>query len=128
MASLIDYPELAVQVRDIIEGTGRSMAFIKNNETPTDANKPWRTYETTPAQSVTAKAVEDDATSEDVPDSFNVRDGDKMLYVSALALGDTVDLTNFDAVIDNDERWSIVKVMPVKPGDVTLLYMAQVRR
>lgn len=127
MANLIDYPALALKVQSVIEGTGRDIEFIRNGETESDPDKPWRTYSTTPESSITAKAVADNQAVESTEENFDIRIGDKVLYVSAKALND-VDLTLYDAVVDEGSRHEIIKAVPIKPGAVTILYIVQVRR
>lgn len=128
MASLIDYPKLALKVQTVIEGTGRDVTFIRNGETPVDSNKPWRAYAEAAEESVTAKAVADMANVEELEDNFNIREGDKVYYVSTKSLTDAVDLKLFDSVVDDEGRYEIVKVEPIKPGAVKLLYIVQARR
>ncbi len=132
---LIDYPELAQEVADVIEGTGRDINFVRNSETPVDPAKPWRKYDTdlsgadgTAGSDITAKAVQDMYTVEEQQDNQNIRLGDSKFYVSALTLGASVDLREYDRVIDSGVSYSIVEITPIKPGDVNLLYILQVRR
>lgn len=135
MASLIDYPALAIKVQRVIEGTGRDVNFIRNSKTPTDPAKPWRSYSTAlpgaagePGSSVTAKAVADMENVEELEENFNIRHGDIFYYVSTLSLGASVDLKEYDAVIDDGKRYEIVKAEPIKPGAVNLLFIVQARR
>jgi len=135
MASLIDYPALAIKVQRVIEGTGRDVSFVRNSKTPADLTKPWRNYQTTlagavgePGSSITAKAVADMENVEELEENFNIRHGDIFYYVSAKSLGDLVDLKEYDAVIDEGKRFEIVKAEPIKPGAVNLLFIVQARR
>jgi len=125
--SLIDYPALALKVQEIVEGTGRDVTFIRNGETPVDPAKPWRTYGEAAEEKATAKAVADMSNVEELEDNFDIRTGDKLLYVSPLSIS-SVDLTLFDSVVDDEGRLSIVKCEPIKPGAIVLLYIVQVRR
>lgn len=128
MASLIDYPKLALKVQRVIEGTGRDVTFIRNGEAPVDPAKPWRQYEDAAEETATAKAVADMEKVEELEDNFNIRTGDKFYYVSTKSLGDAVDLKLFDSVVDDEGRYEIVKVEPIKPGAIKLLYIVQARR
>lgn len=127
MASLIDYPALAIKVQKVIEGTGRDTTFIRNGEAPVDSAKPWRQYAEAAEESVTAKAVVDMAKVEELQDNFDIRTGDKVYYVSAKSIP-TADLTLFDSVVDEGQRFEIVKVEPIKPGAIMLLFIVQARR
>lgn len=127
MASLIDYPELAVKVQRVIEGTGRDVTFIRNDETPVDSAKPWFGYPEAAAQTVTAKAVADMDTQEELEDNFDIRHGDIFYYVSTQSISG-VDLKTFDSVVDDGQLYEMVKVQPIKPGAVNLLFIVQARR
>ena len=127
MASLIDYPELAVKVQRVIEGTGRDVTFIRNDETPVDSAKPWFDYPEAAAETVTAKAVADMDTQEELEDNFDIRHGDIFYYVSTLSISG-VDLKTFDSVVDDGQLYEMVKVQPIKPGAVNLLFIVQARR
>lgn len=156
MANLIDYPRVALKVQKVIEGTGREVSFIRNSETPVDSSKSWREYSKSlseamvttwdagqtiwdsgqtewdlpgePGSKVVAKAVADMQKTEELAENFNIRHGDIFFYVSTKSLGDAVDLQTYDAVIDEGKRFEIVKVEPVKPGAVNLLFIVQARR
>lgn len=133
--ALIDYTSLAIKVATIIDGTGKDTLFIKDSETPVDSAKPWRAYSTdtsstdgSPGSGITAKAVSDEQVTEELQDSFEIRHGDSFFYVSGNSIGQSVDLREFDAVIDDGERYEIVKVLRIKPAAITLLYVVQARR
>lgn len=153
---LIDYPALALRVKEVVEGTGASVDFIRNSEDPVDPAKPWRQYSTSlddivvtswdggltewdggdtawdtlgpPGSRVSAIAVADEYSVEELEENKNLRHGDKLYYVSASSVGADTDLRTYDAIIADGDRFEVVKVELIKPAAIPLLYIVQVRR
>lgn len=130
----IDYVELAATARGLVNDLGRPMIFVQLEETPTDANEPWRGNATprSPANS----EVNGDAVA--VPPSSAVTLGfssddenfvkrAEQILIAVTDLG-SPDISEYDEVVDGTERWRINAVEKLQPAAETLLYFVSVRR
>lgn len=130
---MVDYVKLAATATRMIKKTGRDVDIIKLNRTDSDSSKPWRgntAPRTSPEQTVTVKAtfVQPDSTTQlglsTVRADGLLKRSDQIMIVAPT----TVNLEDFDEVLDGGTRWGIVGVEVLQPGIVRLLYFIGVKR
>lgn len=129
-----DYVRLAATASRLIEKSGRSITFVKLNETADDPAKPWR--------------GPPDGGDTNLPlfGVFVPPNTVRQFGLSALGEGtefdDLVtrseqiiitfqgenDLRDYTEVEDRGERWGIIGLQVLRPGDTTLLAFVGVRR
>ena len=130
-----DYASLADKSLQLIQDFGRNVTFVKFDDTPDDANKPWRgdlTPRTAPADSQTIKAVFAHPSSATrlgltiTEEAFVGRE----TQIVMIAPGSTssIDFTSFDEVLDGSVRWKITQTEVLKPGSTVMLYFFIVNR
>ena len=120
------YDSIAADVLAIIAETGRTMRALRMSSVPADANKPWRgpADGSAVASDVAVKAVFDEASIE--PSASENRPNLKTQKVYVAASG-APDLSLYHKIVDADARvYRIVSCVPVKPGDVVILYELEV--
>lgn len=119
----IDYASLLAKTKAVVRDNGRSVTLIKHDNTPVDANKPWlgsvgSSVETTVTAVFGSYGLKE-------TDGSLVQRGDKKLLVD----GDyNLDLSSYDQIKEGSNTWEIVGYSEVKPADVTVLYIIQVRQ
>lgn len=118
----INYTELLAEVKTVIEENGRAMTLVKQNDTPDDADVPWKDLTGSNTSTPFIGVV---GTFEwmEQGDSI-VRRGDKKVLAHA-DLG--VDLDEYDQLIDGATTWNIIGMDKVSPGTKDLMYIMQVR-
>lgn len=131
---IIDYAELAVTAKTLVEGTGRPVTFVQLDTTAADPARPHRGAAT--PRGAGATEVEGDAVA--VPPSSATQLGISTLDEDFLKRAEQIliaipdagspELDNFDEVIDGSVRWKINAIQKLRPADVTLLYFMSVRR
>jgi hypothetical protein len=130
---VVDYNRLAATALRLINKNGRSISFVKLNETPADSDRPWNgpvAGETTidlkgvfvPPNTVRQFGLT--ALGEGTEWKDLVTFSEEIIIV---AQGE-VDLREYTKVVDRTERWGIIGMQVLRPGDVTLLAFVGVRR
>lgn len=130
---MVDYNRLAATALRLINKNGRSISFVKLNETPADSDRPWNgpvAGETTidlkgvfvPPNTVRQFGLT--ALGEGTEWKDLVTFSEEIIIV---AQGE-VDLREYTKVVDRTERWGIIGMQVLRPGDVTLLAFVGVRR
>lgn len=123
----IDYASLALVAQTLLEDNGRACTLIRLEETPTDANMPWRGSDFDAAEEVGATAVFLAFRDDDV-DGDLIRRGDQRAFVAELTVPG-VDLRQFDLLRDDAGlEWKVVSVETVRPGGTTLLFKLHLRK
>jgi len=130
---LVDYAELADTAKELVEGFGREVSFVKLNRTPADANIPWdgpadprvgATTEPGSAVFVEPSSATELGISTTLLETLAKRSG--AIMIAALGSTSTVDLMGYDEVVDGTVRWKIVGVEKLQPASTTLLYFVGV--
>lgn len=136
-----NYTNIAATAKRLVEDAGRSVTFVKQERTPTNNARPWRSVETPSnandesttgvAESrVTGIAVMVDPSSARnlgimIDQSDEARRAEKVFIVAATSVN--VDLAEYNQVVDGTTVWGIVQVSELKPADVSLLFYVWVR-
>ena len=130
-----DYATIATKSLQLVTDFGRDVTFVKFDETPDDASKPWRgdlTPRETPADSQTIKAVfahPSSATRLGLTineEAFVGRETQIVMIVPGPT--SVIDFTAFDEIIDGTVRWKITQTEVLKPGPLVMLYFFIVNR
>lgn len=125
----MDFVKIAATVIRLIDKNGRLTTIQKLESEPADASKPWKgAGEPAVASAVTVRGVF-------VPSQGTSLGG---LFVSqellsraseVLLVGPaSVDLSEFNCIIDNAIRWSVEWCQVLRPADDILLYAFGVKR
>jgi len=129
---MVDYVALAATATRLVEANGRALSFIRLEDTPTDANEPWRgnTAPRNLADSVvlgSGVAVPPSSASTlgiHVTDDHFLKRAEQIL----ICVADS-DIENYDEVIDEGSTvWKITGVEKLRPATTTLLFFVGVKR
>lgn len=124
-------PLIAVAQRLITEN-GRSVTFIRQDQTLADAAQPWlgpADPRTTPDVTLVVDAVFVEPSS-GVKLGLGTEQSDLIMnsdQIMILAAGD-VDLTQFQEVLDEGIYWKITVIETLRPGATTVLSFVGVKR
>lgn len=119
--ALIDYAELVETVRELIEGTGRSVTFNKLSETVADSNLPWKPSGA-PATAAAFATFVPLSSAQEL--GLLIEDGEllrRTAEVCLVAPHASVDLATYQTIIDGGVTHRIEWVRVLKPGDTVLL-------
>ena len=131
---MVNYARLATTAARLVKNNGRSITFVKISEVPADEDKPWNGPEEDTEETLLLDGVF-------VPPN-TVRQFGLTALGEGTELEDLVsfseqviitvqgenDLRDYTSVIDRGERWGIVGLQVLRPGDTTLLAFVGVRR
>lgn len=131
---MVDYVRLSATANRLIEKNGRSIQFVRLNESPADPDKPWNG----PAAGGEGNL---DLFGVFVPPN-TVRQfglsalGEGTEFQDLLTMSEQViitaqaenDLRLYTEVVDRSQRWGIIGLQVLRPADVTLLAFVGVRR
>ena len=135
-----DYTEFVELATELVSEFGRPVSLFSTTRQPSDSTKPWNGPQVwddataTPEQLVQVDAVFIGdllaGTGGTVTGSvrstlgpFLTNLGNDIFLVSGST---TVELKNFDKLLDNNILWNIESVVSVKPGDTVVLYAIKV--
>jgi len=132
--ALVDYTALQATARDLVNQAGRPVTFVQLEETPSDANEPWRGA--VAPRAAANLEVSGDAVA--VPPSsatqlgFSSTNEDfvqraEQILIAVVDAGQP-DIDEFDEVIDGATRWKINAVEKLQPAGTSLLFFVSVRR
>lgn len=131
---MVDFVRLAQTADRLIRNNGRSITFVKLNETPADDNRPWKGPatggETTLALNGvfvppnTVRQFGLTALGEGTEFKDLVTFSQQIIIV---AQGER-DLREFTSVIDGTTRWGIIGLQVLRPAEITMLGFVGVRR
>ena len=132
----IDYVKAATTAARLVSENGRSVTFLRLDQTIDDSAKPWRgtsNPRTVPDDTVTTSGVfvspmEGGALLGRTTTSIEWIKRSEQICIVALGATSTDDLSRFDELLDGTERWRITGVETLKPGSTTLLYFVGVAR
>ena len=123
-----DFNYLPIQkvAADLIKDFGR-VAQIRSQHSAPDPTEPWKPG--TPTEDVaTVKAVFVKYKQKDI-NGEQIQMGDQYVLVAGdVALDPNLKGTIVDGILDSDPIWKIVKIQPIKPGPLEMLYKIQVRQ
>lgn len=128
---MVNYTRLAKDASRLIQSNGRKITFVKLNKTPADENRPWN-----------GPSVNDDGETNlvlsgvFVPPNAVRQLGEGTEFRDLVTFSEQIiitaqgenDLREFTSVIDRDDRWGIVDLQVLRPGDVSLIAFVGVRR
>ncbi len=133
--AVFDYTGLANDSQQLVADFGRSVTFVKFDETPDDSAKPWRgnlTPRETPNASTTILAVFAHPSSA-TQLGLTIRESDftkRETQIVMIAPGstDTTAYETYDEIVDGTKRWKITRTEVLKPGDTTMIFFFFVER
>lgn len=113
---------------------GRTVTFVKKSRTPADPNRPWAGGNGSD-ETVQFKCLFTDPVSEkalgtmfrrgDEENTDNVTRGGQMCFVAA-GENPTVDLTQYDRMLDGGYSYTMEEMQVLSPGDTRILYLFRV--
>lgn len=131
---MVDYVKLQKTAIRLIKKNGREITLIGLNETAADTSKPWKGPATggetdlivsgvfVPPNTVRQFGLTALGEGTEFMDLITLSE-----QVIIIAQGD-IDIRTFTEVLDRSERWGIIGMQVLRPGDVTLLSFIGVRR
>lgn len=126
--ALLDYVELAATVRELIEGTGRSITFNKFVDDADDPSKPWKPSGATVGQVTFGTFVPPSSAADfgmSISDEELFRRAEQVLLCGTIPL---IDLASYNTLTDRGVTWRVQWVYELKPGDTVLLYAFGVKQ
>ena len=125
---MVNYVKAAATTKRLIEANGRDVTLVRKNQTPADANKPWRSPATAVNVTVgTVKAVFYPIEEKD-EDGGLLRRGEEKMMIAHDSLASPSDLEDIDHVSDNGRIYKVVTACPLGPGSVRIAYEFIVKR
>lgn len=115
-----DYLNFAAVASRQIDDKGRSVGVTYKTDGTYNAASDTLSGDTTSTVTVRCLFIEYQQTQ---IDGSAIRDGDKMVLIAAL--GNTKPRTG--DIIDDGQKYTVINVKEVKPGDTVVLYKVQVR-
>jgi hypothetical protein len=131
---VVDYARLAITASQLIQNNGRSITFVKLSETIADANKPWNGPDADDESTLALNGV---FVPPNTVRQFGLSAlGEGTEFKDLIAFSEQIiitaqgenDLREYTSVIDRDDRWGIIGLQVLRPGDTTLLAFVGVRR
>lgn len=129
---MVDFVRLLATAQRLITANGRSVTFIRHDQTDPDAAKPWEAPvdpRATPDATLVVDVVQvnlADATklgmTTEQSDLFTK--SEKILIVAAGA----TDLLQFQEVLDDSTYWKITTIETLQPGSTIVLSFVGIRR
>lgn len=132
---MVDYAALADTAKTLVDRYGRQVVFERYNQSLQDNSKPWKgptSARTSPDAQETLSGVFIHPSSL-VKMGLATEDSEILKRSSQVCLvgpGSTFteNLRTFNEVVDGQERWKIVAVETLKPGDIELLHIVGLQR
>lgn len=131
---MVDYNRLSQTAERLIRNNGRSISFIKLNETPQNSNRPWKGPG---AGGETKVAMNGVFVPPNTVRQFGLTAlGEGTEFKDLITFSQQIiivaqgnnDLREFTSVEDANVRWGIIGIQVLRPGDVALLGFVGVRR
>lgn len=128
-----DYVKLAATAERLIRNNGRSITFVKLDETAADPSEPWNG----PASNETTLALNGVFVPPNTVRQFGLSAlGEGTEFRDLVTFSEQViitaqgenDLREYTKVIDRSDRWGIIGLQVLRPGDTTLIAFVGVRR
>jgi len=121
---MINYIKTRESADKAIRGAGQS-GFIRRQVVSTPGTDPWDPGTSTPANYPIKFVLI--AYSEFDRDGTHIQQKDQKALISAQGL--TIVPNDDDQLVDSSGGvWEIIKIEPLRPGDVTVMYTAQIRQ
>lgn len=131
---MVNYVRLVQTASRLIANNGRAIQFFKFNEIPNDSNQPWKGPAISGEQTLELNGVfvPPNTVREFGLSALGEGTGFEDLItfsqqVIIVAQGEN-DLREYTTVIDRDQRWGIVGLQVLRPGNTTVLGFVGVRR
>ena len=124
-----DYDRLAATAARLVKNSGRSVTFVKLNETPSDPAQPWKGPASGGETTLALNGVF-------VPPGSVRALGEGTEFEDLVARSEQIvitaqgenDLREFTEVVDQSIRWGITGLQVLRPGNTTLLAFVGLRR
>lgn len=131
---MVDYVRLQQTAERLIKKNGRSISFVKLNETPADPNNPWDGP--SPAGEITLPVFGVFVPPNTVRQFGLTALGEGTEFRDLVTFSEQIiitaqgenDLREYTSVVDRADRWGIIGLQVLRPGDITLLAFVGVRR
>lgn len=128
----LDYAEIAADALELVTEAGRSVTLVELNNTPADAQKPWRGAtdpRLVPTATLAVPAVFVEPSSAQWL-GLHLEISDFVKKSSQIAIvASTADLKSYNEIIDTDStRWRITGMEQLKPASTSLLYFIGLTR
>jgi hypothetical protein len=120
--STFPYGETAADVRELLNEFGRAVTISKRAST-SPVGEPWEDGGAEAETSVEVNAVFLDELIGMTPDNDADRTWIGTILVEPPATGE--DLSGYDLIRDGSRHVELASVAPLKPGDLTVLYVAR---
>lgn len=131
---MVDYVKLQKTAIRLIKKNGREITLIGLNETAADPLKPWNGPVAGGEENLIVSGVFVPPNTVRQFGLTALGEGTEFMdlitlseQVIIIAQGD-IDIRTFTEVLDRNERWGIIGMQVLRPGDVTLLSFIGVRR
>lgn len=129
---MADLTKLVATAQRLIKANGRSVTFIRHDQTLGDVAKPWqgptdaraKPNDTSVQNAVFLEPSSAPKLGISTEQSDLVMNSEQIMMVSP----GTVDLTAFQEVLDGTTYWKITTIEVLRPGAVTLLAYVGVKR
>jgi len=128
-----DYTKLAATAARLIKNNGRSITFVKLDEAAADPSEPWNG----PASNETTLALNGVFVPPNTVRQFGLSAlGEGTEFKDLVTFSEQIiitaqgenDLREYTKVIDRSDRWGIIGLQVLRPGDTTLIAFVGVRR
>ena len=128
-----DYSDFVTVAKDMITEFGRTVTFVKLDTTPVDANEPWNGAtdpEATPDDTEDVVAIWVDPINTTGLGLRRFIDPGLVNRLAGIFISPqgTVDLEDFDQIIDGTQRYRIEFVDKLRPANDTILYFVGVSK
>lgn len=122
-----DWTSVITLANRLIERNGRPVQFVRNVQTISDTDKPWRNTSSAGSdeiQTLNAVFVPDGSGLGFEAKDMNLFREAEQIAIVAPELGSTYDLTQYHQVVEaNGRQWRFSGVKMLQPGDTPLLWI-----
>lgn len=126
---MVDYNLAAKNAKALLKRYGRTLQFVRFNETPADTNKPWNGPGQNGQTIVNIQGIAIDPIGQrQLGSRVTVDDLITENATLFLVANDGNDLSVFSEVIDGNEKFGIVLIDTLKPGEIPLISYVWVKR
>lgn len=125
-----DYTKLATTAKRLVEKAGKTITFVKLDETVSNTEKPWKNNSdnrTTADEKILSGVFVEPSSATKL--GMSTETSDLLKRSSQIVIvASTDDLEDYNEIIDSNLRWKIQGIEKLKPADITLLYFIGVSR
>jgi len=127
---VVNYSLLAQNAKVLLKRYGRSITFVKFNETPADVNKPWNGPAANGQTQIVLQSVALDPIGQrQMGESIRMNSLTDIENTNLLIVANEgYDLSDFSEVIDDNKRFGIVSIESLKPANIPIISYVWVKR